>query len=306
MITDLHAQQPSLPLLQAHRAAVAALGHICWETIHSGPWYLVPDCWRDVYSLSALLSAALMWLEERNSGINDSRAAAKEAVKEVPAGRGAQGVSPPSVEPGSEGVATARGDARGRQPQGRSCAQNSSVGVAGVVAGRQVEDTGNNCAAAMECSVDAVDRDGARGLRMLDVEALKPSSVGQGGKLWEEGPSVTTATLRKLDMALLIGGGQLAPLVHCAISLISPTPLPAQAGVCTLVPSPPWSSLCLGASNADDRGRSLGLEKLEVVEGPGMVQFEEQWMRPQQPVLLSGVIHAWPALQRCVHLEQLT
>eukprot|EP00892_Ulva_mutabilis_P009038 jgi/Ulvmu1/6506/UM003_0139.1 len=124
--------------------------------------------------------------------------------------------------------------------------------------------------------------------------------------------------LRRLDMALLVGGPRLAQLIHPLIEHVHETSTcvlgdaagasavsyPIPDGKCSPEKPPilfhhmerqpdtdTWQQECTAQYGHRCRW-------LEAIQAPGLMQFEERFMSKQQPVLLQGVADAWPAMHR--------
>lgn len=121
--------------------------------------------------------------------------------------------------------------------------------------------------------------------------------------------------LKSLDVALLVGGPRLARLIHPLMdhlhsrSTQHPEDCPrmrsdqvdpdhGQSHIWLDTALQPHEIEAWRATFTQEFGDRCSW--LEALEAPGLMQFEEQYMVQQQPVLLEGVADAWPALHRHV------
>ena len=140
--------------------------------------------------------------------------------------------------------------------------------------------------------------------RVFALSALLATILSQ-----TETPGATTVPLKHLDTALMVSGTLLATPLHEAIALLSSSA--SEAPPAAPPSHNPWAVCTPGSAAtragglppppaaAADASARLPLQALGMIEGPGLLDFEERFFTPQRPGLFAGVIDAWPACSRC-------
>jgi hypothetical protein len=110
--------------------------------------------------------------------------------------------------------------------------------------------------------------------------------------------------LRRLDVALLVGGPVFARLIHPIISYITDdTKLVTNEQPDSVSQRLEESTVSWLAQAEPPAHFSMPLRPaltiLEVIEAPDMWLFQCNYMDKLQPCLLDGVVDTWPAIQRC-------
>jgi hypothetical protein len=122
------------------------------------------------------------------------------------------------------------------------------------------------------------------------------------------------ACLRKLDVAILVGGPRMVAVVHSFIKILHLSMLSSSSAGHIAPSSHAAPAASKRISNSIDESASLVAETqwnnlklpisqrlrlLEPVNAPDLLRFESQYMEEAQPCLMNGVAGAWPAMERC-------
>jgi hypothetical protein len=253
--------------LQPHRDAVAALGHLAWEFVHTGPWHAVPDAWRDAHALAALLAVAFQL-----SDADDPDKAPPPASAESPLPLDALGTAP---APAPEAPATATEDVRHL-----SKALNAEQVLRAAL--RRIDVAlligGPRLAPHLHRAVDALSM------------ALRAHEDVRGNGC--DAPAADG--LRSGEPAAAAGRGAASQDQHARRDASARDNARSDASEC-------WhqDAVAARAAAAAAAGRVCTLVPLPAVQGAGMLPFEVQYLRPGVPGLFTGLLDAWPALNRC-------
>ena len=242
-----------------HSAAVAALNHLAWEAIHTGPWHAVPQSWRTTYALAALLTCAVE-MEER------SCASAEHTMPVHTQAADAR------VAPGAE-CASGNGAAHDaiRQRAGTDAqAAIKRLDVALMVGGpalapqlhRAIALLATHCGSAHPCG----HRRARSGQRCNDAAAARSAKRAPDDALNRSGAA---------------GEGAAGCCSQRHASGTAPDGLAEAAAAATAA-----------------QGRVNVLETIQAIDSPGIAQFEQNFFGPGKPALLEGLLDAWPARTR--------
>lgn len=108
--------------------------------------------------------------------------------------------------------------------------------------------------------------------------------------------------IRKLDIALLVGGPRMADVVHPLIEQLSQD---SAYATIRMAPCDPFRNANKKISESETQRQSsrqsssTGLRVLEPIAAPDLLSFEQKYMKQSQPCLMNGMADAWPAMERC-------
>ena len=173
---------------QQHSSPIAALKHVAWKAIHTGPWHAVPVFSRGVYGLAALLSAML------------------QAASGEPAACGSAAVRNEGA-PTAPDFAALLSRSSNQSNENRSAPDACAVGEAQMSSAKRARpESGTDMT-----SQNSMQQQGCADI--CDCAACQRT----GHKV--------PAAAQQLDVALLLAGPALRPFLHCALAILLP-PLP--------------------------------------------------------------------------------